>query len=181
MQNLLSLGTDGKILLWDMRYNDKHKKQLLQNPVKGFSLLRKKDSQIVPVGGLPMEISPENRNIFIVGSEGGSILRATLSNIMLDMDSKALLDRQTNVKFPGSMYPFMLNLIPQNLPEIKHHVEQFCQANKITEASMAILFQSKPDLRKLYPNAVDFVYETAPSPVISISYNKYGLFVVNGC
>ena len=58
MKNLLSLGTDGKILLWDMRYNDKHKKQLLQNPIKGFSLLSKKDSQIVPVGGLAMEMSP---------------------------------------------------------------------------------------------------------------------------
>lgn len=46
---------------------------------------------------------------------------------------------------------------------------------------MPILFQSKPDMRKLYPNAVNFVYETAASPVLSISYNKYGLFVVNGC
>jgi hypothetical protein len=68
-----------------MRYNDKHKKQLLQNPIKGFSLVRKKEGQILPVGGLAMEMSLENKNLFIVGSEGGSILRATLSNIMLDM------------------------------------------------------------------------------------------------
>lgn len=105
-----------------MRYNDKHKKLLLQHPIKGFSLLRKKDSQIVAVGGLSMEMCPDNKMVFSVGSEGGSVLRATLSNILLDMDSKALLDRQTAVKFPSSMYPFMLNLIPQNMPEIKHHV-----------------------------------------------------------
>lgn len=118
--------------MWDMRYNDKHKKQLLQNPIKGFSLVRKKEGQILPVGGLAMEMSLENKNLFIIGSEGGSILRATLSNIMLSMESKAFLDSQTTVKFPGSMYPFLLNLVPENLPEIKQKVEQYCTSNRIS-------------------------------------------------
>lgn len=41
-------------------------------------MLRKKENVIIPVSGLSMCQSYINRNIFIVGSEGGSILRATL-------------------------------------------------------------------------------------------------------
>lgn len=41
-------------------------------------MLRKKENVVIPVSGLSMGQSTINRNIFIVGSEGGSILRATL-------------------------------------------------------------------------------------------------------
>lgn len=51
-----------------MRYTEKHKKQLLQHPIKGFLLLRKKDGQVVPVGGISMEASADNKNLFTIGS-----------------------------------------------------------------------------------------------------------------
>ncbi len=56
-------------------------KILLKYPIKGFLLLRKKEGAIIPVSGLAMNQSKINKNVFIVGSEGGSILKATLSPI----------------------------------------------------------------------------------------------------
>ncbi len=44
-------------------------------------MLRKKEGNIIPVSGITMNQSKINKGIFIVGSEGGSILRATLSPI----------------------------------------------------------------------------------------------------
>jgi len=44
-------------------------------------MLRKKENVVIPVSGLTMCQSIVNKNIFIVGSEGGSILRATLAQI----------------------------------------------------------------------------------------------------
>ena len=54
---------------------------LLKYPIKGFLMLRKKENVVIPVSGLTMSQSSMNKNIFIVGSEGGSVLRATLAPI----------------------------------------------------------------------------------------------------
>ena len=86
--NILSLGTDGKILLWEVPNQSiaedappQRVKNLLRYPIKGFLMLRKKEGAVVPVSGLTMNQSKINKNIFMVGSEGGSILRATLNPI----------------------------------------------------------------------------------------------------
>jgi hypothetical protein len=58
-----------------------------------------------------------NKNIFVVGSEGGSVLRATLVpiNHHTNTEGKIMLDLQTTVKFKNQVYPFLLNLFPKNL------------------------------------------------------------------
>ncbi len=33
----------------------------------------------------------------------------------------------------------------------------------------------------LYPNAITFAYEPLSYPISSISFNRYGLFIANGC
>jgi hypothetical protein len=42
-----------------------------------------------------------------------------------------MLDLQQAVKFKPQVYPFLLNLFPKNLREVKSHVEKICQSNKI--------------------------------------------------
>lgn len=73
--NILSLGTDGKILLWEVpnasiseEATPQRLKMLLKYPIKGFLLLRKKEGAIIPVSGLAMNQSKINKNVFIVGS-----------------------------------------------------------------------------------------------------------------
>lgn len=87
-----------------------------------------------------------NKNIFIVGSEGGSILRATLSQInhQSNSEGKVLLDLQQGVKYKPQVYPFLLNLLPKNLREVKSHVEKVCQLNKIEQVdSVATILNTK--------------------------------------
>jgi hypothetical protein len=83
------LGTDGKILLWEVPNesiseegsNSQKSKTVLRYPIKGFLMLRRKEGEVVPVSGLAMNQSRINQNMFVIGSEGGSILRASLSPI----------------------------------------------------------------------------------------------------
>ncbi len=138
---------------------------------------------MIPVSGLSMAQSPLNRNIFIVGSEGGSILRATLVpiNHQTNTEGKIMLDLQSGVKFKPQVYPFLLNLFPKNLREIKSHVEKVCAASKIDQVdSIATVLNTRPEQRNLYPNPITFAYEAIAYPVSSISYNRYGLFIANG-
>ena len=71
-----------------------------------------------------MNQSKMNRNMFIVGSEGGSILRATLTpiNHYHNTESKVILDLQQNVKFKPKVYPFLLNIPSKHLPDVKSHI-----------------------------------------------------------
>jgi hypothetical protein len=87
-------------------------------------MLRKKEGVVIPVSGLTMSQSVINKNIFIVGSEGGSVLKATLApiNHQSNSEAKILLDMQTTIKFKPQVYPFMLNLLPKNVREVKAHV-----------------------------------------------------------
>jgi len=94
--------------------NNPKLKNLLKNPIKGFSILRKKEGVIIPVSALSMSQSKSNKNVFIIGSEGGSILKANLTNIShyINTEGKILLDMQQQVKFKKEVYPFLLN-VPQ--------------------------------------------------------------------
>lgn len=66
---------------------------------------------------------------------------------------------QQSVKFKPSVYPFLLNLFPKNLREIKSHVEKVCQANKVDQVdSVATILNTRPELRNLYPNPITFAY-----------------------
>lgn len=80
-----------------------------------------------------MSQSYHNRNIFIVGSEGGSVLRATLApiNHHSNTEGKLMLDMHQGVKFKPTVYPFLLNLLPKNVREITTHVQKVCKVNKI--------------------------------------------------
>jgi len=60
-------------------------------------------------------------------------------------EAKILLDMQTNIKFKPQVYPFLLNLLPKNVREIKLHVEKVCTSNKIdTVDSIATILNTRP-------------------------------------
>lgn len=60
-------------------------------------------------------------------------MRASLNpiNHYSNSESKVILDLQPTIKFKNAVYPFLLNIIPKNLPEIKSNIEKFCTKNKI--------------------------------------------------
>jgi hypothetical protein len=67
---------------------------------------------VIPVSALSMCQSKSNKNVFVVGSEGGSILKASLTNIShyINTEGKILLDMQQVIKFKKEVYPFLLNV-----------------------------------------------------------------------
>jgi len=70
---LVSVSTDGKVLLW--RQSDK-----LRYPIKGHLLGRKRGAEFSVVGGTSMgKVQVAEDNTFIVGTEGGSIFKCTIT------------------------------------------------------------------------------------------------------
>ncbi|KRX07564.1 WD40-repeat-containing domain [Pseudocohnilembus persalinus] len=170
--NLLSLSTDGKVLLWEIR--DEFNKQCLDYPLKGFSLVRKKDGAVSYVGGLCFAQALEDKNTFIIGSEAGSVLRGTFRNVNYDKRNKVLLEQSTsNLKWRSNTNPLMLNLENKYFPELKQYIENACKQRGYQDIDISNIFQSKPEMRKFYINPINFAYEQHFGPVYSISYSPF--------
>lgn len=65
-----------------------------------------------------MEESSRVRNSFIVGSEGGSLLQATLDEINHEVKSEAIINVRKGFNYHRTVYPFLLNLPQKILPEV---------------------------------------------------------------
>ena len=89
-QNILSVSTDGKALVWDPENK-------LKFPTKGYSLVRKKDGTLSYVGALCITQSPDDKTSFVLGTEAGSLFRLVLNNINRDFKkARVFLDQRSN-------------------------------------------------------------------------------------
>jgi len=69
----MSSSTDGKILVWD---------EQLRFPTRGYLLVRKKNQEIGVVGTLSCTQSFDDKNMIVIGTEGGSVFKM----MILSMD-----------------------------------------------------------------------------------------------
>nr|ABX82716.1 cytoplasmic dynein-2 intermediate chain protein [Tetrahymena thermophila] len=180
-QQLFSLSTDGKVLQWTVNLDRVQNQQenSLAYPAKGYFMVRKKEGEVVSVGGLCFAQYQEDKNNFIVGSEAGSVVRA-----QIDLSQRPVQEQQSvsqKLTWKPSTFPFMMNIVSKNLMEIKMGVEQYCGAKGIREIQLDHIFNSKPEVSKLYPNPVKSAYEPHLGPVYSISFSPFykSLFITS--
>jgi len=169
LYNLMTISTDGKALIWNLDHK-------LKFPTKGYSLVRKREGSLSYVGALSISQSIEEKTCFVIGTEAGSIFQLKI-NPMLNMDKRQkMLFEQKNeygVRWKDEAYPVMFNLIAKNMPEIKMHVESYCSSRDYREIKSDYIFQSKPDMRKMYPNPIFANYESSTGSVYSVSYSPF--------
>lgn len=92
----------------------------LKYPLKGLHLLRKKENQIESVGGICFSQCLEDPNNFIIGSEGGSVLRGLVTPINMEKKNQLFNDsRDKGFIWKEEALHFMNNINQKYLPEIK--------------------------------------------------------------
>lgn len=102
------------------------------------------------------------------------MLRALITNQGADKKDLVLLEQaDSKFKWKPSTYPFMSNVANKYLPEIKITVEKYCEKKGVYEIGNADIFNSKPDIRKLYGNNVSFAYEPHIGPVYSVNFSPF--------
>ncbi|CAD8065048.1 unnamed protein product [Paramecium sonneborni] len=171
-ESIMTLGCEGKVLIWNPERGSAEFH--LQNPLKGCYLVRKKESQTESVGGVCIAQSNEDPFSFIVGSEGGSVLRAQITPINYTMTKQTYLDsRDKGLIWKEETILFMQNLNQKCLPEIKLHVENYCKERKINNIFIQQLVNSKPDIRKMYANPINYAYEAHYGTVFSINFSPF--------
>lgn len=78
-----------------------------------------------------------------------------------------------SLKWKDETYPFMFNLNPKNVPEIKLFVEEWSKKRGAMEINKKSIFESKPELRKIYGNPISGAFEPHLGPVYSVSFSPF--------
>lgn len=120
--------------------------------------MRKKAQDILPVGALAIEESKKSRNSFIVGSEGGSLLQATLTEVNHETKAESTINLRKGFNYHRNIYPFLLNLPARKLPDVLNTLEAYCASIKSTNITLHTIIQSKLDKNQIYPNCISFAY-----------------------
>jgi WD40 repeat protein len=170
--NLLSMSTDGKILVWDMM-------KKLQYPTKGHMLFRKKEGVSCQVAGTSISQSIGDKNTFIVGSEAGSLFRCTITNVTNDKKQRILFDSQKNLPGKSSFswredaIDLICNMSSKVMSDIRGSVEDFASKAGRTDITVEMIFTSNPEMRKIYPIPMSFNYEPHFAPVNSSEISPF--------
>ncbi|OQR88179.1 hypothetical protein ACHHYP_07273 [Achlya hypogyna] len=164
--NIASVSGDGKVLLWQL-------KDKLAYPVEGYLLSVKAKAKAPKgsrgpsiVGGVAIAFRPNDRTnrSFVVGTEAGTVTRC-FSNKATKMSSRGELKWSNNAIR-------LVSTAPQPA-DVRRHVEAFAKDKKLRDVRVGAVFDSKPDLFKLYPSALDFGFEPHGGPVYDLAYSPF--------
>ncbi len=164
----MSVSTDGKILFW--RQSDQ-----LKHPIRGYLLSTRE--QLIgkavanPLNGTCLEYCADTQSL-LVGSISGALWKigsavvspvpakkgVTVSTMKWTSDAAAIRDSVTEI---------------ETKREIVEKVERHCKDLGIKEVDYEQIFESKIDLRALYPCPSVFAYESHSGPVYSIKSSPF--------
>ncbi|TMW65539.1 hypothetical protein Poli38472_008181 [Pythium oligandrum] len=180
--NIASVSGDGKVLFW--RLKDK-----LAYPVEGYVMHLASGSTTaagrsgseshadrpVVIGGKALAFSPSDKTSrsFIVGSEGGAVVRCFSKGMARSSDFKG------EKKWTATAARLVGKLPSQRIPAVRRQVENYATEKKTREITLAMVYEAKLDPQSLYPSAMDFVFEPHGGPVYDLSFSPFrkSLFV----
>lgn len=182
--DLATTGGDGKILMWTLRNN-------LVAPVRGLRLgpsssltsdnrFESKRSSFVYggaslafVGGTNQQLSSAvvaSSSSFVVGTEGGRVLRCFLSQ----GDARAA-DALSSSKstWTRSAIQTMSYLSSDAMTSVREHVETYAKRNRTQEIDEDTIFASRPPLGDMYPVAPGFPFKAHVGPVYALDTSPF--------
>ncbi|GLD92243.1 hypothetical protein PINS_up000776 [Pythium insidiosum] len=177
--NVASVSGDGKVLFW--RLKDK-----LAFPVEGYVLhlptgvasSSSSSSKPAPViGGKSLAFSPSDKTSrsFVVGSEGGAIIRCFSKGTARASDFKG------DKKWTATAARLIGRLPSAKIPALRRQVENYATEKKSKEITLAMVYDAKIDPAVLYPSAVDFVFEGHVGPVYDVSFSPFRKSLFASC
>jgi len=166
MYNIVSLGTDGKILFW--RQSD-----LLKFPIRGYLLAQKEQTKANPLSGTCMEFCQDTQSL-IIGSISGALWKIGSGSLTSPVNPLKKGANITSMQWKPSANSIRDHIVdPEIKREITEKVERFCRDRGIKEVDYNHIFEAKIDQRALYNCTGIFPYEFHSGPVTSIKASPF--------
>ena len=164
--SLISTSTDSKILVW--RLKDK-----LRFPIKGHLIARKKGNETSLLGGTALDkVCINEDNTYFVGTEGGQVFKCAISQPN-DSDISHFFEQNTGVRWKEEAINLLANLPTRVINEVKKKVERYVQDSGQRDVYAPTVYHAKPNIKFMFPNAVNANYEKHLGPCLSISCSPF--------
>mmetsp|Transcript_22897 Transcript_22897/g.45280 ORF Transcript_22897/g.45280 Transcript_22897/m.45280 type:complete len:563 (-) Transcript_22897:83-1771(-) len=169
---IVSTSGDGKVLFWSMENK-------LAHPVIGVTLAPTASyhghgvskNRYAVMGGTSLSFSNLDFSNFVVGTEGGGLLRCVAA-------AKLAKQRNGNVKsgeFKWTAAAFKLVEACEKAHrfDVKRTIESFAKLKNLALIEAEHVFAARPDAHKLFPNASKFSFEAHQGPVYAVAASPF--------
>lgn len=165
---IASISEEGRVLLW----NPEHK---LKYPVIGYSLKHKLDRNILQINPTSFIDNPFESCDFRVGTYDGSIYKCNFVRPNFDsgnVHQHIFMDKQ-GVVWRNDVRIFISNMKDKDVSDMKKSFEKICKDRRLANLTMEEFLKLRPDVNKIYKNALKLNYERHSSAVTSINFNYF--------
>jgi len=165
---IVSISEDGRILVWNPI--DK-----LKYPVIGFNLKFKIDKTTLPINPTYFINNPFESFDFLIGTYDGNIYKSSFNKPNSESGSHQdyLFLEKNGVVWRQKVRTFISNMKEKELTEMKNLIEKICLDRGIINLDMEEFLTCRPDVTKIYKNALKSNFEKHFSFVTSISQNLF--------
>ena len=168
---IVSISEDGRILIWNPIDRFKY-------PVMGFNLKFKIEKNTLPINPTYFINSPFDNFEYLIGTYDGNIYKSSFNKPNSESGSHQdyLFLEKNGVVWREKVRIFISNMKEKELSEMKSLIEKRCLDRGIINLDMEEFLKLRPDVNKIYKNALKMNFEKHFSYITSISEN---LFIKN--
>jgi hypothetical protein len=127
---------------------------------------------IYPINPTIMAENPYESFNFIIGTVDGNIYRCSFNN-PVDNNYDYLLQNSGGIVWRSAVKKLLSNMNDKEVIEMKNYLEGVCRDKKIIDLNPEEFFKLKPDINKLYKNALKSNYEKHISVVTGVEFNYF--------
>jgi WD40 repeat protein len=118
-------------------------------------------------------MSCEDKTTFIVGTEGGSMFKCSITALG-EKSLKSFFDASKGtLRWKQEAISVMENLNSKALGEVKKKVERYCMDKGLKEVSAVNIFDAKPDIKHLFTIPFNLNYEKHLGTVLSVACSPF--------
>ena len=168
---IVSISEDGRILIWNPIDRFKY-------PVMGFNLKFKIEKNTLPINPTYFINSPFDNFEYLIGTYDGNVYKSSFNKPNSESGSHQdyLFLEKNGVVWREKVRIFISNMKEKELSEMKSLIEKRCLDRGIINLDMEEFLKLRPDVNKIYKNALKMNFEKHFSYITSISEN---LFIKN--
>ena len=165
---IASISIEGRILLW----NPEHR---LKYPVLGFNLENKVGRNLIQLNPTVFINNPFESCDFRVGTYDGSIYKCNFTKPNFDTGNthQFIFKEKKGVFWRNDVRIFISNMKEKDVNDLKIAIEKKCRDRKIANLTMEEFLKLRPDVNKIYSNAIKYNFEKHYSPLTSINFNFF--------
>ena len=165
---IASISEEGRILIW----NPENK---LKYPVIGYNLSHKIGRNIIQINPTAFIDNPFESCDFRVGTYEGAIYKCNFNKPNFDsgkIHEPIFMDKK-GVVWRNDVRVFISNMTNKDVSDMKNSFEKICKDRRLANLTIEEFLKLRPDINKIYKNALKYSYERHFSPVTSINFNFF--------